>query len=131
MSTYQDVINVNKHHGVPMATKPTFPNVEDFSFRHDFLLEELDELEEAFSERSLVGIVDAIADILIVAYGFAATMGLPMDEILEIVNAANTHGKRLVTSAEESKRSYRFDLKKTKDFVSPEAAIFELLKGAL
>ena len=124
---FEKVKETYKHHGLALATMPSLPTEEELNFRLGFLNEEVEELSEAFDDKNIVGMADAIADIIIVAMGLAATMGLPLTQILEAVNNANYTGKRKVTSAAESKRNYSEDLKKTLNFVSPEAEIERIL----
>jgi predicted HAD superfamily Cof-like phosphohydrolase len=129
-TTFKKVAEVMHAHGVPIALVPTFPTEEEFAFRTKFLDEELTELKLAFEQENIVDMADAIADIVTVAMGLGAVMGLPMDLVLDAVNHANLTGKRLVTCASESKRNYEFDLVKTADFVSPEEAIAVILFGS-
>jgi len=116
-------------HGIPVAEEPTIPPDSEFVFRHTFLLEEVNELAAAFLKEDIVDMADALADIVNVAIGLAYSMGIPLEEVCEIVNEANLTGKRKVASAEESKRNYEHDLVKTEAFVSPEAKIARLLFG--
>lgn len=126
---YEVTKDVMRHHGMILPTKPCLPSEAEFNFRSKFLDEELNELFTAYEKENIVEMADAIADLIIVAMGLAANMGLPLGEIMQLVNFANKYGKRMVMSTEESKRGYEFDLKKTGEFISPERGIAILLFG--
>jgi predicted HAD superfamily Cof-like phosphohydrolase len=53
------------------------------------LSEEVGELRDATATRDIVGIADALADIVYVAYGTAVTYGLDLDAVLAEVHRAN------------------------------------------
>ena len=57
--------------------------------RVDLVLEEADELSRDAHERNLEGIVDALADIVYVCYGFAVELGVDLDDILREVHRSN------------------------------------------
>jgi len=128
-SMFQDVKDVMHYHGVPLALEPTLPTDEEFNFRATFLDEELNELHTAFIASNIVDMADAIADLITVAMGLAASMGLPLEEVCKIVNYANLNGKEMVPNAAASKRNYAADLRKTTAFIPPEPAIARLLFG--
>jgi predicted HAD superfamily Cof-like phosphohydrolase len=53
------------------------------------LVEEVDEYAAASRSKDLVGIADALADIVYVAYGAALTYGIDLDVVLSEVHRAN------------------------------------------
>jgi predicted HAD superfamily Cof-like phosphohydrolase len=53
------------------------------------LTEEVTELDEALRDRDLIGVADALADVLYVAYQGAASFGLPIDELFGEVHRSN------------------------------------------
>jgi predicted HAD superfamily Cof-like phosphohydrolase len=79
----------------------------------------------------LVGMADALADLVLVINGFAATMGLPFNQIVDAVNTANHNGKRLVTSRGESRRGFEYDLVKTINFQEPKSVIKVIIEREL
>jgi len=74
---------------VPSPVKPGFPSVERQVLREDLIQEESNELSVAIANRDLVGVADALADLLYVVYGTAAEFGLPIDDIFEEVHRSN------------------------------------------
>src|ERR1700761_1163542 len=70
-----------------------FPNAEiDESLaalRVALLREEVDEFVSASDESDLVGIADALADIVYVIYGTALTYGIDLDSVLREVHRSN------------------------------------------
>jgi predicted HAD superfamily Cof-like phosphohydrolase len=57
--------------------------------RQRILQEEVDELRAAVSANDLVAVADALADIVYVACGTAATYGIPFDEVFAEVHRSN------------------------------------------
>jgi len=57
--------------------------------RVDLLCEEVQEFADATKQRNLVGLADALADIVYVAYGTAITYGIDLDEVIAEVHLSN------------------------------------------
>ena len=72
--------------------------------RLGLILEEYKELEEAQNEEDLVGIADALSDILYVVYGAAHAYGIPIDECFDEV-----HNSNMSKLGENGKPIYRED----------------------
>jgi len=68
-------------------------------------------------------IADGLIDLIIVALGTAAMMGLPLDDMFQEVHEANMRKVR-VEHAGESKRGHGFDLKKPVDWKGPNLRKF-------
>lgn len=109
--------------GAGTPSTPKLLSMEDTMGRLEFIQEEYHELLCACMDDDIVAVADALADLLYVTYGMAAMMGLPFEEIWEIVHAANMRKVSGVT-----KRGLAYDAVKPEGWVSPEAAIKELLK---
>ena len=88
-TNFERVVAWHKLFGVPCPTKPGFPSVERQWLRTDLIDEELDELDVAITNKDLVGVADALADLLYVVYGTAAEFGLPIDDIFKEVHRSN------------------------------------------
>jgi predicted HAD superfamily Cof-like phosphohydrolase len=75
---------------LPRATRPDagIPDVLA-RLRVDLLVEEVGEFADATAQRDLVGIADALADIVYVAYGAAVTYGINLDAALHEVHRSN------------------------------------------
>ena len=86
--------------------QPTVPNAKTAWLRLNMLISELNEYKEAKSactyagmnlgtdressrQAALVSMADALADMVYVIYGTAATYGIDLDNVLEIVHDAN------------------------------------------
>lgn len=57
--------------------------------RVDLLREEVEEFAQATADRDIVGLADALADIVYVAYGAAVTYGIDLDDVLDEVHRSN------------------------------------------
>jgi len=125
MSYYEQV---REFHAIILGiedTTPTFELPVEFSQRIAFLEEELEELEIAHAKRDLVGVADALADLVYVAVGTAHMMGIDFDQVFKAVHAANMQKLRGIT-----KRGMVYDAIKPEGWVGPESKIESILKRA-
>ncbi len=75
---------------LPRASRPNAGVPADLArLRVDLLVEEVREFADATAQRDLVGIADALADIVYVAYGAAVTYGINLDAALHEVHRSN------------------------------------------
>jgi predicted HAD superfamily Cof-like phosphohydrolase len=76
--------------GLPRATMPgTAIPAELAKLRVDLLVEETGEFADATAKKDIVGIADALTDIVYVAYGAAVTYGIDLDAALREVHRSN------------------------------------------
>lgn len=76
--------------GLPLRTLPEIAvGAAQTVLRQALIDEEVAELRQAAVERDLVGIADALADIVYVAYGTAHVYGIDLDAVLDEVHASN------------------------------------------
>lgn len=71
---------------------PMYPMIPDDKVRHlrvDLIVEELDELAYALHKNDMVGIADAIADLLVVVLGTAVACGIDIQPIWNEVDRSN------------------------------------------
>lgn len=104
--------------------KPRLLSTELMQAQIRCLDEELLELGDATLQHDLVGVTDAIVDLIYFALGFAYRLGLPYDQVFEIVHKANMRKVIGMT-----KRGNTDDAAKPDGWVSPEQQIKELLYG--
>lgn len=75
---------------LPRASRPgTDIPAELAKLRVDLLVEETGEFADASAKNDIVGIADALADIVYVAYGAAVTYGIDLDAALREVHRSN------------------------------------------
>jgi predicted HAD superfamily Cof-like phosphohydrolase len=127
MNLYAKVIEFHRKHDVPLPELPTNLDEHLIRYRLNFLQEELDELSEALYAEDIVGAADALVDLVYVALGTAAFMGLPFNVLFEVVHEANLTKVR--APVEETKRGHVFDLVKPADFVDPKVEIKLILEN--
>jgi len=106
-------------------TKPTLEPPVTLDQRVKFMEEEITELMEAYVANDMVGVADALADLVYVAVGTAYIMGIPFDEVFKVVHAANMQKVRGIT-----KRGMLYDAVKPAGWVGPEAQIETILDAA-
>lgn len=85
---------VNAFHrafGLPRRRSPSLDGVDRalVELRTRLLDEETAEFADAAARRDLVGMADALADVVYVAYGSALTFGLDLDAVLREVHRSN------------------------------------------
>lgn len=94
----------HKLYGVPIAEKPGLISDERYVLRHSLISEELHEFATAANERDIVGIADALGDLLYVVVGAALEYGIPIDEVMDEIQRSN-----LSKLDENGKAVYRKD----------------------
>jgi predicted HAD superfamily Cof-like phosphohydrolase len=121
MSNFNDIVEMHQrygfdHGGEPrlLDMTPTHDGPSAYSFRFDFMQEELDEFAEAHEEGDLAGAADALIDLVVVAMGTAVMMGLPWQVLWDDVHRANMSKERGQTS-----RGVGFDLVKPEGWKPP------------
>lgn len=75
--------------GQQVATTPQLVDRAVAELRVSLIEEELDELREAVADNDLVGIADALTDILYVTYGAGLAYGIDIDECFLEVHESN------------------------------------------
>ena len=88
--------------GQDVETTPIWSGVSEL--RYDLIKEEVDELREALDNRDLVGVADALTDILYVTYGAGHSFGIDLDKCFEEVQSSN-----MSKLGEDGKPIYRED----------------------
>jgi predicted HAD superfamily Cof-like phosphohydrolase len=102
---------------------------EAFTFRAEFLMEELQEFIDAAHVGDRVKALDALIDLVYVALGTSLFMGVhahQWDEAFDVVHRANMTKIRTPRPA-DSKRGSGFDVIKPEGFVPPEGLIRRIL----
>jgi len=69
--------------------RPTWPGAHAHRLRMSLLEEELAELRNAGESEDLVGIADALADLLYVTYGAAVTYGIDLEPVFDEIHRSN------------------------------------------
>ena len=80
----------HRAYGLPVRSEPTAAiGPDQVTLRQALIEEETRELAEAAEAGDLVGVADALADIVYVAYGTAHVYGIDLDAVLDEVHASN------------------------------------------
>lgn len=75
--------------GQECKLKPENPDIEIQALRYDLIKEELQELWEAQCQNDLIGVADALTDLLYVVYGAGHAYGINLDTCFNEVHASN------------------------------------------
>jgi len=136
---YEDVAAFHEKFGVPchINTPLGLPLLDVWEFRYKFLNEELAEAHLAWEKRDFQKFLDALLDLVYVAYGTALMAGVSpelWDKLWQTVQEANM-AKVRASSAEDSYvktgRGSAFDVVKPDGWVSPDAKQKQLIQEAL
>ena len=116
MSNFKDVGTFMETFGQEVKTKPEFPNAETTNLRLELISEELNELYDAIEAKDIVGVADALTDILYVTYGAGHAFGVNLDKCFKEVQRSN-----MSKLGENGKPIYREDGKVLKgpDYIPP------------
>lgn len=128
----EDVEEFQNKFNVPMPATPQMLSAAAMRFRTKFIEEEYEELCVAYDQNDMSKMIDALIDLVYVAYGTALMMGVTpatWQKCWDAVHQANMT-KRRAASADESKRGSELDVVKPADFIDPvhtiEAIVREL-----
>ena len=89
MSNFDKVRDFMKAFGQEVKTSPEFPTEETAKLRIELIVEELNELIDAKEDKDLIGIADALTDILYVTYGAGHAFGIDLDSCFREVQRSN------------------------------------------
>ncbi|MEO7125972.1 MAG: nucleotide pyrophosphohydrolase [Nakamurella sp.] len=80
----------HRRYELPVAQEPSAAiSAMQAQLRQALIDEETSELRAAVADSDIVGIADALADIVYVAYGTACVYGIDLDAVLDEVHASN------------------------------------------
>jgi len=76
---------------LPQRIQPVMPPQAERDLRHTLMREEAAECIQALADpgASMESIAQELADVVYIAYGTALTYGIPLDDVLREVHAAN------------------------------------------
>jgi predicted HAD superfamily Cof-like phosphohydrolase len=94
---------------------PTMLSASRYQFRDKFLREELDEFNKAYDAKDRDGVLDALGDLIYVAYGGILEMNVPPRDVFDAIQQSNMAKKRGVT-----KRGEHFDAMKPEGWLPPD-----------
>lgn len=84
------VAEFHRAYGLPVRTVPSAAvDLSEVTLRQSLIEEEVAELAAAARAGDIVGVADALADIVYVAYGTAHVYGIDLDAVLDEVHASN------------------------------------------
>jgi len=72
-----------------VLTEPELPEKATQELRVDLIAEELQELEDALRDEDLIGVADALTDLVYVVYGAGHAFGIDLDSCFEEVHSSN------------------------------------------
>jgi predicted HAD superfamily Cof-like phosphohydrolase len=120
---YHDVLAFHYKYDVrtSLVDKPHIPARDVLDFRRKFLQEELDEFQLAYTSVDIEKSLDALIDLVYVAYGTAILMGISprcWQECWDEVQRANMTKMRAPTAG-DSKRGHELDVVKPEGWRPP------------
>ena len=104
MTNFESVKEFMETFGQEVKTKPEVPDSEIVNLRIELIAEELEELWDACKDKDIIGIADALTDILYVTYGAGHAFGVDLDKCFAEVQRSN-----MSKLGEDGKPIYRED----------------------
>jgi predicted HAD superfamily Cof-like phosphohydrolase len=89
VSNFTRVMDFMNNFGQEVKYNPEFPDEKVQKLRISLIEEELEELKEAMGKEDMVGVADALTDILYVTYGAGAAFGIDLDKCFKEVHSSN------------------------------------------
>jgi len=116
-SLEQMVEQFNTTYNVPCETVPKVPDEDKATRLNNLIMEELMELNEALDNKDVIGIADALTDIIYVTAQQALALGFPVNAMLREVHRSN-----MSKLGEDGKPIFREDGKVLKgpNFAEPD-----------
>lgn len=87
MSNFVKVAEFMKAFGQEVKTRPEWTSHSKLRF--DLIDEELNELDEALTNRDIIEVADALTDLLYVVYGAGHAFGIDLDACFDEVHRSN------------------------------------------
>lgn len=102
MTNFEKVAEFMNAFGQDVETRPGWTSVSEL--RYELIREELEELREALDGRDIIGVADALTDLLYVVYGAGHSFGIQLDKCFEEIHSSN-----MSKLGEDGKPIYRKD----------------------
>ena len=112
---------------VPVSNYPHLLLPTESSYFARFIMEELSEYLRACEENSLVDAADALVDLVYVTMGCSHAMGLPFDQLFNVVHEANMN-KEPANDYIRSLRGSQYDVVKPMGWQAPEAMMLAIIQ---
>jgi predicted HAD superfamily Cof-like phosphohydrolase len=104
ISNFEMVGDFMEAFGQEVLYVPTMPDFNLSALRLDLITEEVQELQDALANKSMVDIADALTDILYVVYGAGHAFGIDLDDCFDEVHRSN-----MTKLGEDGRPLYRED----------------------
>lgn len=117
MTNFEMVKEFCRKHGHTVPRKPMKLTTQDKFLRIRLMVEELSELITSMQKDDLVGVSDAVADMLYVVYGVGVNYGLPMDEVFKEVHRSNMTKETRLDEGRKVVKGPEFDPPKLEDIL--------------
>ena len=89
-NVFKDVYEFQKSFGLNIGDSPAIPeNIDERNLRMDLLEEEYNEYKEAEEKADIVGIADALGDMIYIICGTAVSYGIPLEEVFDEIHRSN------------------------------------------
>lgn len=88
-SNFEKVKDFMDVFGQEVKTKAEFPDINTSALRLKLINEEYKELVESMEQQDLIGVADALTDLLYVVYGAGLAFGINLDECFDEVHRSN------------------------------------------
>lgn len=104
VTNFEKVGDFMEAFGQEVKFVPEFPSSDIVELRKDLIAEEFEELLQEISNKNILGVADALTDILYVVYGAGHAFGIDLDACF-----ADVHDSNMSKLGENGRPIYRED----------------------
>lgn len=101
--------------------------IEQFDWTVKAFNEEVSEFTEAYHGQDVIGMTDAVIDLIYFAVGTLRKMGLSSEQALACFHAVHSANMTKVRGGKAARGNFEEDAVKPAEFISPEQAIMQIL----
>jgi len=83
------VLDFHRKNGFTINESPILIDERLWKIRHDHTLDELEELQVAHHQGNLVGVADALSDLIYFLYGTAVAYGIDLEPVFDEIHRSN------------------------------------------
>ena len=89
MTNFEKVREFMETFGQEVLDKPYLSTINTQNLRYELIREELQEFSDALDSEDVVGVADALTDLLYVVYGAGCAFGIDLDACFDEVHRSN------------------------------------------
>jgi pentatricopeptide repeat protein len=124
----KNVLSFNKSFELPIRTKPQLISQDEYKLQYNLLKEEVDEYLQACNDDDIIGVSDALGDILYILIGVCIRHGLhdKIHDIFDEIHRSNmtklVNGKPVYNESGKVMKSKNYEVPNLYPIIFPDKA---------